>query len=177
MTKRAILTVALKILGVYFLWSGIVSLPIILVSLGSLNTIHALSPEIPEFVIVIALVLFQLLMIIFPVLLIRYSDLIAKKLIKSDPAAISLGKDLDSKGLFAVALKIIGVLLLTQGIPSIAKKLLGMTGKPGFSIFSYAGLEIFGEIVRLLIGLCLIFFDKLSYKIVKNKKGFSLKGD
>jgi hypothetical protein len=175
-TKRDILAVALKIMGIFFLWAFIVTLPLIVVSLGTLKTMHALAPDVPEVMILIFAILYQLLMLLCPLILLKYSDVIAKKLIKDDSPAIPAGTGIDSKGIFALSLKIIGVLLLTQAFPMLVKKLLGTVTKSEFHIFAYAGLEIFYEVVRLLLGLGLLFHDKPIFISLKNKRKVSQKG-
>jgi TRAP-type C4-dicarboxylate transport system permease small subunit len=173
MTKKDILAVALKIMGVFFLWVFFVTLPVFVVSFSSIKTMHSLAPDVPEFFILMSLILYYLLMLLFAIVFLKFSDVIAKKLVTEDSSAISPGTGIDSKGFFSLSLKIIGVLMLTQAFPMLAKKLLGTVTNSGFHIFTYAGLEIFYEVVRLLLGLGLIFHDKPLSISLKNKSKVS----
>ena len=176
MTKRDILAVALKIMGVFFLCVFFVTFPIFVISLGSLKTLHALAPDVPEFLILISFIFYYLVMLLFSIVFLKFSDVIAKKLVTEDSPAISAGTGIDSKGLFALSLKIIGVLMLTQAFPMLVKKLLWSGASSRFNIFTYAGLEIFYEVVRLLLGLGLLFHDKPLSISLKNKRKVSQKG-
>ena len=170
MTKKDVLSISLKILGVVALMYTIVLIPHLFFSIGLVfapdaggiqsymrlwNFIYTMVHPIVVFVI--------------GYILLRWSDDITNKITKDDkPLSIKVTTDWD-KRVFVLALKIIGVIWLIMGIPELIKSIGELTMRwhiYHLDISHATGVAISG-VISLLLGFYLItngrYFIKLAF--------------
>ncbi len=118
MTKREIVSVALKLIGVYVLIQtlGEVSQNIQWVMMFSQHKFSGLTHTQPfVFLTIVSIALW----LIMSVVLIAAADAIARALVHDEGAASVISIDGDGYALFALALKVIGVVLLVTAVPNL----------------------------------------------------------
>jgi hypothetical protein len=155
MTKRDVLSIAFKIMGVYFISLAILSLPTLVLSIVSL-----VQPEEKHFFGTIGT---SIVMIIYPFWLLgfayvffRFGDSITELLLPNDTELPNLNIKYH-KPIFRLALRIFGVYCLVRGIPDIAS-FLARVNQLNFESIIYSfdfGNAITG-IVLLVLGGYLI---------------------
>jgi hypothetical protein len=123
MTKRDVLSIAFKIMGVYFIVMAILSLPSIGVSIVSL-----VQPELNH---VFGTIGTSVIMIIYPFWLLgfayvffRFGDAITELLLPDDAELPNFNINRYHKPVFRLAVRIFGVYCLTRGIPEIVSFLV-----------------------------------------------------
>jgi len=159
MTKRDVLSIAFKILGVISLMYTVVLIPNIGTAIGMLFQSHPDNYQsciwLWHFVITL----------VWPVgafvtgcVLLKWGDNIANILIKEDKAiAIKVTQDWD-KRIFTLSLKIIGVIWLIRGIPDLVKSIgeLVMRWYLYYYTISQIVGVVLGALVSLILGIYLI---------------------
>jgi len=154
MTKRDILSISLKLIGIYCLSVIIISFPIIWNDISFVfNYKHF---GINPYAYFIGFMISRGWQLGLAYILCRYSDSIAERLIPND-SEISLG-DINQfeKSLFSVSLIIIGAGCLAVVVPNIIRTLTKLySGKPGYNygqVPSYNFEKVIGPIALLAFG-------------------------
>lgn len=164
MTKRDVLSVAFKIIGVYSIMTVIAYLPTIFMTLTiSLQKSIIMGLDSIARWYLIVFILFPITMLIFAYILIMYGEQIAEKLIKVDTALINMETTIKEKSIFIISLRIMGALQLAEAIPIILKTLIPfwMVSSKHLCLNSYLlttspGFELISGLVRLAIGFYLV---------------------
>ena len=120
MTKRDVLSVALKVVGIILLIYAVVGIPrtvIYVILMLSRRVPGLLHHTLEAWLQVAAAALF----IILAGMLIGFADGIARKLVRED-RELSIPR-VDERPLFGVALRVIGVVLVVQAIPEVLRLL------------------------------------------------------
>ncbi len=163
MTKRDILSIAFKIIGIYSVMNVIASFPAIFMPMViNLQKSSIMELDIISKWYLVISISFSILMFIFAYILLRWSDLIAEKLIKTDTTFTPLSTSYNEKSIFILSLRIIGSLQIVQAIPKITVTLvqyLDLAVKKinvQSYIFSHYGLNMIVGIIQLFIGAYLI---------------------
>jgi hypothetical protein len=171
MTKRDILSVAFRIIGVYLAIFAIVSIPMIIFSLASQGQMQQSGMIIPprSWVARISIQLNPILMFGFALALLKWADSLAAKLIKEDSAVSMPQAAADTKQVFVLALRIIGVMQIVAAAPGLIANLLRLLPLGAMSR-SAPGFNLPELIVRLLIGIYLLSGAKHLVAIVFRKE-------
>jgi len=149
MTKRDVLSVACKILGLTCILYVILAAPGIVgfipwafeqVRRGSSGSM----PDLTPFYQLAALVGGALLWLVAAYVLLRFGDAIAARLVRVDAPLPSVGTSEWEKPVFVMAARIVGLACLARGIPVLARPLAAMafqvTYRPGGNMDTWAGL-------------------------------------
>jgi ribosomal protein L40E len=159
MTKKDVLSIAFKILGVVALMYTIVLIPHLLFSIGLVFA--PTSAGIQSYMRLwnfIYTMVHPIVVFVMGYILLRWSDDITNKITKDDkPLFIKVTTDWD-KRVFVLALKIIGVIWLIMGIPELIKSIGELTMRwhiYHLDIFHATGVTISG-VISLLLGFYLI---------------------
>ena len=120
MTKRDILSVALKILGVISIMRVIESVFVIGMGFATMFGKPEVIPDVynPDLFMWTGIISF-VLWITMAYLLLRWGDLFAEKLIRDDSIITILDNNLWERPVFILSLRIIGVVCLAMGIPRL----------------------------------------------------------
>lgn len=122
MTKRDIFSISLKFLAVLCLLYAAMAIPRF-ISLGGM-LFQPIRQGFMPYVFLAAEILETILSLVFAYILLRWGDFIAGKLVPADSEILSLdAEELKRRPVFILALKIIGVVCLIQGIPQLAQVL------------------------------------------------------
>ena len=168
MTKRDVLSIAFKILGVVALMYTIVLIPNIGMAIRMLFQSH------PDNYQSYMSLWYFINTLVWPVgafsmgyILIRWGDNIANKIVKDDkPLSMKVTEDWD-KRIFNLALKIIGVIWLIKGIPELIKSIGELIMR--WYVYYYSISHIIGVIisgaVSLILGIYLIANGKYLIKL------------
>lgn len=159
MTKRDILSISFKILGVVCIMYTIVLIPGIGMAIGMLfvpqESEYARYAVRWHFFITVLLPIFTSL---FGILLLKWGDSIASKLIHED-SQLECTTTVDwEKRMFTLAMKIIGLIWLIRGIPDLIKattELISRWYLFYFNIPHMIGVAL-GAVLSLLIGIYLL---------------------
>ena len=171
MTKRNILSIALKILGVITLMYTIVLISNIGYAIGLLfaphDTVYTLYAVRWHFV---STLVYPILAFIFGLILLKWGDAITKKLIREDTEVdVTLTEDWE-KRVFLISLKIIGVIWLIRGIPDMIKAIgeVVMRWYVYYAMTSHIIGVVIGSCLSVLIGVYLLidgrYFVKLAFR-------------
>jgi len=145
MTKRDVLDLALKVLGVYCV---IRAVPELYMIIGCLAESHKESAGDRVFLAVMLLV--PVLWIAIAAVLLMKADALARALVKEDAAVPAMGAPDWEVQVFGLALKVVGVVCLAIGIPY-----LGLTITSFLSAFTeqHGTMSVSVAIVRALPGI------------------------
>ncbi|MHB9036922.1 MAG: hypothetical protein ACYC64_09655 [Armatimonadota bacterium] len=124
MTKRDVLSIALKILGVVSLAYGIVSIPNLVFVAGSPASLYAegLSRMSFVWVEITSIVLYATI----ACWLIASSDLLARKMIRDDSVVALPASILERRAVFCLALRVLGVVFSVHGIALLGRVVAAM---------------------------------------------------
>jgi hypothetical protein len=149
MTKRDVLSIALRILGILGLFWVAKSLPYAVVSLTTPNeTIAANDPFKFNITLYKASYMIELVLILLVSLTyLKYSDQIAGRFIKDDSSISTITTHESSRSVFTVALRIIGAYLLAIHLPDL---LLGVISWVLGRFFLIAGVFQTTDLVQLI---------------------------
>ena len=161
MTKKDILIVANRILGIYLLIRAFESLQIVGMAIATLRPL-SLEEEIQDYWFLIGTLIPFLLLIVAAFCLIKWADLIATKLCHKDKPH-EIKKGIKKEEIQEVAFSAVGVFIIANALPRITQIVIN---------FSYQGellkrklilsgwSSLAGLIVQLIIGFFLIFGSK-----------------
>jgi hypothetical protein len=122
MTKRDLLSLALKILGVLSAMGAVASLPAIGLAI---NMVHeGRQHDINPTVVLAGAILSPALYAAMAWVLLKGGDAIARKLMPEDSAITAVGAPDWEKPIFVLSLRITGVVCLAMGIPALGEFLL-----------------------------------------------------
>lgn len=178
MTKRDILSISFKILGVICIMYTIVLIPNIGMAIGMVlgqqDSEYALYAVRWHFFITI---LFPTITLLFGFLLLKWGDSIAVKLIRDDTQIEMTRTDDWEKRIFSLSMKIIGLIWLIGGIPDLIKAIGELTMRwylYYYSIPHMIGVAL-GASLSLLIGFYLLIdgrcFTRLAFGQEQDKAG------
>ncbi|MBI4243285.1 MAG: hypothetical protein HY606_04265 [Planctomycetes bacterium] len=158
MTKRDILSVAFKILGVVSIMRVVLGIPTIGMSISMAFQQPKHEQYFNPYWFLGTTSISLILNLAMAYILLRWGDLIAKKLIRDDAVISLLRKGEWEKPIFMLSLRIMGVVCLVKSVPGLIKILPDL-----ISVRRYQGATIYhtevsgiGAIVVLIIGLYLI---------------------
>ena len=120
MTKRDVLFVALKIMGIYFICLAILSLPNIGVYL-SMGARFGQESTFMSFGSLLNAIIYPIWLLGFAYVFFRFSDSITELLIPDDTELPQIDINQYQKPIFTLSIRIFGVLCLTRGIPKLAE--------------------------------------------------------
>lgn len=157
MTKRDVLSISFKILGVVALMYTIVLIPNIGMSIGWLfqPIIDSTQSYFRFWQFAIAL-MWGVGSLTMGLVLLKWGNNITNVLIKEDkPIATKVPQDWD-KRIYKISLKIIGVIWLIKGIPELAKAITGVIVSWG--IYHYTLSHIISVLVSAIVSLVVGFY-------------------
>jgi len=171
MTKRDVLSLALKILGVYSIIFAVRQIPNLVFAMSVLGPQPSSSPAPIWFLSSAAAPFFLSLIIAY--ILLRRGDSMAQKLIKEDKDIPSLSH-MDWESLFFIlSLRIAGVVCLLRGLPQLSNTLIRLSSleeAQGVMSASHWG-SLISAIVLLILGVYLLFGAKgFARFVLKDKK-------
>lgn len=173
MTKRDILSVAFKILGIISVMYAMEYMNGIGLGLGMIFQQPGPGQNFNPYWFLGTMILSAFLYIAIAYILLRWGDLIAKKFVREDSAISILDPSQWERPIFMLSLRIIGVVCLIKGVPELVKVLseLAFRGKyQGIISLPHIGSGIIGAIVFLIIGVYLISGGKHLVKFAYRKK-------
>jgi len=171
MTKRDVLSLALKISGVYSIIFAVRQIPSVVLAMNMMDSQPSSSSSPIRLFLSTVAGIFLILVVAY--ILLRWGDLIARKLIKEDKN-IPTSNNLDWERLFFIlSLRIAGVICLIRGFPQLSNTLLRLRPlqeAQGSVSGSNLG-SLISAIVIIIIGLYLLFGAKgFSRFVLKDKK-------
>ena len=164
MTKRDILSLALKIIGIMAVMWAILHVPSIVFGIGAL--FQEPSPDFPRYYAIwsfVSTIITPILWLVMAYVLLRWSDSIANRVVRQDSTLTISGHAGWEKRAFTVALRVVSVVFLVQGIPRLAeliKQLLAGRGYGGFDAFYYP-TGITSALILVILGFYLLFDGRL----------------
>ena len=171
MTKRDVLSLALKILGVYSIIFALRFIPNFILWMSMLGSQSSSSPAPIWTLISFGFPIFLSLRIAY--ILLRRGDSIAQKLIKDDKDIPSLSH-MDWESLFFILfLRITGVVFMLRSLPQLSNYLirLGLLSETQRPVFTNNIGSLISAIVLLILGVYLLFGAKRFARfILKDKK-------
>ncbi len=156
MTKRDILSISLKILGVFSIIYAVRQIPYIALTISMF--IPQSGQGLSSIWYLIGIITSIILAFVIAYILLRWGDSIAKKLVRKDSKIPSLNEKEWEKPIFILSLRVVGVLCLIRGIQELIKYLIRFTSlgeKPGFLTAQNWG-GVISTIVVLIISVYLI---------------------
>ena len=172
MTKRDLFSVALKVIGIYFIIQGVLTavgiptiIPLIQKGITSFKD-KMPDKEISEYIF------FSILNILVPAfvesvigyLMLHYSENISNRLIREDKEIHTVGSSEWQKGVFAIALKIVGLYFFLLWLPTVILTILG-------SMRETHGLpDTIKLVIIMTISLYLIFWTNQLLGLIYRKK-------
>ena len=169
-TKRDILSISIKILGVVCIMYTIILIPGIGMAIGML-----LGPQESEYARYAVrwhffiTIIFPIFTSLFGLLLLKWGDSIASRLTHEDTPIESAALPNWEKRIFSLAMKIIGLIWLIRGIPDLIKAIIDLISRWYYFYFNIAHMigVALGASLSLLIGLYLLigggYFVKLAF--------------
>lgn len=151
MTKRDALSIAFKILGVYFISLAILSLPTLGLSICSLSQ-SGKNTVFGPFGTSIIMIIYPFWLLGFAYFFIRFGDSISELLLPHDADLPQFDINQYHKPIFRLALRIFGVYCLIRGIPAIVSFLFQI---PQLNIETILSSYNFGNAVSGIILLIL----------------------
>jgi hypothetical protein len=118
MTKRDVLSIALKIMGVYFIYLAILTIPQIGLSLSYFS--NSLPTGFNPRGMLIGAIVYPIWLLGFAFVFFRFGDSMTDLLIPEDTELPQVDTIQNQKPIFRLALRIFGILCLTRGIPNLA---------------------------------------------------------
>lgn len=119
MTKRDVLSIAFKIMGVYFIYMAILTIPQIGMSISFFsNSINASGFNSRG--LLIGAIIYPIWLLGFALVFFRLGDSMTELLIPDDTELPQIDTTRNQKPIFTLSLRIFGILCLTRGIPNIA---------------------------------------------------------
>lgn len=155
MTKRDVLSVAFKIIGVSGIMYAILSLPQIFISIGGIRHRENFMGINPYWLLMTTLI-YPILLVCISYLLIKFSDIFAEKLIAKDAEVPTIGIVQWEKPIFILANKIIGVICLTRGIPSLVRFAVKLSKWRYENIPAYDLGDFLSAIALIILGIYLL---------------------
>ena len=167
MTKRDILSLAIKTIGIIAVMWAILHIPT--VGLGISVLLQEPSDVFPRhhaFFHFMSTITTLVLLLIMAYVLLRWSDSIARWVVRQDSTLTISGHAGWEKRIFTVALRVVGVVFLVYGIPKLAElveQLLAGWGNSGFDAFFYPYYPtgITSALIRIILGFYLLFDGRL----------------
>ena len=153
MTKRDILSVAFKILGVISVMYAVEYIFAIGIGFGMIFQQPGPGQNFNPYWYLGSAILSAFLSIAIAYTLLKWGNLIAQKLIRDDSTISILDSSQWERPIFILSLKIIGVVCLSRGIPELVKTLSGMAFLSKHQRTSLFNID---AIVSLIIGVYLI---------------------
>jgi uncharacterized membrane protein YbhN (UPF0104 family) len=167
MTKRDILSVALKIIGFNFILYSLIVVMSILQYISLFN-----NPIAKEYHLVLGLggnIITFILVLAGAYILLRFSDKIAEKLIPIDKEVHIFVVDNWQKDVFSLALRIIGVVTLVKNIPHLVGEFI--ESPTYIDIIKNASIsQIIYRLLIITIGIYLLLGGKHLVKIIFKEK-------
>jgi len=166
MTKRDVLSVAFKIIGVMCIYSAALTIPIVIFSLAQIVDRHR---EINiEGIYLVSFILFAGLAFV----LLRYGERIAEKLVPEDSALPTLNIKQQEIAIFQIAVRIIGVICLIKAVSDLFKGLTIYILKTRYYeiLSAYEWGELVGAILLIILGGYLLSGGKKLVKFAYKEK-------
>lgn len=156
MTKKDVLSIAFKILGVVALMYTVVLIPNIGISIGWLFLPIKDSTSYVRFWQFAIALMWGVGSLTMGFVLLKWGNNITNVLIKEDkPIATKVPQDWD-KRIYKISLKIIGVIWLMKGIPELAKAITGVIVR--WHIYYYTLSHIISVLVSAIVSLVVGFY-------------------
>jgi hypothetical protein len=164
MRNQDILSITLKIVGIWFLGYFILSIQELIISTSMFFTEH---PVISPITYLCTTIVGMLCDLVIGICLLRYSDIISAKLIKSDKEIhLDIGENWEYR-VFSLILKVIGIICLTKGIPQLCSAVANIA-RTGVYIISDSNL--YTAIPYIAIGIYLLLSGKLIINLAFRKR-------
>lgn len=170
MTKRDILGLALKIIGIIAVMWAILHVPA--VGFGISALFQEPSAEFPRHYALfhfVSTITTLILLLIMAYVLLRWSDSIASRVVRQDSTLAISSHAGWEKRVFTVALRIVGAIFLVQGIPKLAELVEQLLTGWGFSGFYYP-TGITSALILVILGFYLLFDGTLFIDIAFRKQ-------
>jgi hypothetical protein len=173
MSKRDILSISFKILGVVCMMYTIVLIPNIGMAIGMLFGQH--EDTYARYAVrwhFFVTVLFPIFTLLFGLLLLKWGDSIASRLIREDTRIEGTAAPDWDKRIFTLAMKIIGLIWLIRGIPDLIKAITELISRWYYFYFSIPHMIVvaLGASLSLLIGIYLLVDGRYFTKIAFDRK-------
>ncbi|UCD04638.1 MAG: hypothetical protein JSV98_05830 [candidate division WOR-3 bacterium] len=173
MTKRDILSISFKILGVVCIMYTIVLIPSIGMAIGML--LGQQESEYARYAVkwhFFITVLFPIFTSLFGLLLLKWGDAIASRLIREDTRIEITPTDDWERRVFCLSMKIIGLIWLIRAIPDLIKAIGELTMRWNFYYYSVpqAFVVLLAAVLSLLIGLYLLLDGRYLLKLAFGRK-------
>ncbi len=175
MSKRGILSIAFKILGVVCLIKTIAYIPMLMASLLMLSSQSSILSEIRSLPYITGLIMGPVLMIAMVFVLLRFGDVLSQKLVPVDERFSVLDLNQWQKPIFTLSLKITGIFCFIKGIPLMISALTNLALRAiqqegMYMRFSIHSSSIIGSIIYLILGIYLFCGGKWLVKIAFKEK-------
>lgn len=170
MTKRDVLSIALKIVGMLAVMWAILLVPA--VGFGIRALFQEPSADVHTYWYFLSSITTLILLLIMAYVLLRWSDSIASRVVRQDSTLTISGHAGWEKSVFTVALRIVGVVFLVRGIPELVElveQLLAGWGFTGFRAFYYP-TGITSALLLVILGFYLLFDGTLFIDIAFRKQ-------
>ncbi len=156
MTKRDALSISLKILGVVCLYKGVIY--VISAGYSMATGLGAMKDQVNLYWYSASAILGPILLLAMAYILLRWADAISRKLVREDAEFPLPASNLWEKPVFVLALKVVGVVCLTIGVPDVVRGIGYFVAlrPPGFFLARYVAREAVGGVFLLALGLYLI---------------------
>ncbi len=168
MTKRDILSLALKVIGIITVMWAILHIPSIAFGIGALFQEYSeLFPRLYAIWHFVGTIITPMLLLVMAYVLLRWSDSISNRLVREDNKISISGDENWEKRIFVLALRINGVVALLFGIPRLLRVVeqLMMRWNLDTIIVYHSTFGAIGSIALVVLGLYLLFDGKLLIKI------------
>jgi hypothetical protein len=166
MTKRDILSISLKILGVFSIIYAARQIPNIAYWISLVISQPTLN--LASFWYLFGTITSIILALVVAYILLRWGDSISKRLMREDSEIPALGKKEWEEAVFKLSMRIVGVVCLTRGIPGLFNSLTRLPFLGDEQRFFPAQIwgGLISAIVLLIIGVYLISGAKRFVKLV-----------
>lgn len=166
MTKRDIISISLKILGVFSIIYAVRQIPNIAYWISFVISQPTLNST--SFWYLFGTIVSLILALVVAYILLRWGDSISKKLMREDSEIPALGEKEWEEAFFKLSLRIVGVVCLTRGIPGLFDSLTRLTflGEEQRFFPPQIWGGFISTIVLLVIGVYLISGAKRLVKLV-----------
>jgi hypothetical protein len=152
MTKRDVLSVALKTIGVICMLYAIFDISL---GLSALSWRSRYREETGFYWLVATIVTATVLLLCMAYVLLKWGDAIANRLIQGDAQLPAVGAGEWEKPVFSLAMRILGAMSIVRTVPSLLTQLARTPFRAFFMPQGWG--EVAGFAVILLIGLYLLF--------------------
>ena len=157
MTKRDVVAIVLKVLGVIAVMYAILHISSVGMAIGLL--FRPSTPDSPSYLsywYIVVTITTPILLCIMAYLLLKWGDSIAIRLVRKDKKIPALGTNEWQRIIFTMALRIIGVVCLVKGIPEVIEGLGQIAFQWGWYGMINYWTGFFSAIVLVILGLYLI---------------------